>query len=65
MPRALEFDTVRPFMDGPQCPCGAVMWLDHIERVTPDHDKRIFECPRCQHVEAVVVRIEITSEEVP
>ena len=31
-------------------------WLDHIEPDVPDHDRRTFECPRCQHVESVVVK---------
>ena len=43
------FDPVRPFIDRPRCQnCGSRMWVDHI--------RRRFECPRCQHVESVVVK---------
>ncbi len=35
--------------------CGAPMWLTCIEPDRPDHDKRTFECPRCQHVMIRVV----------
>jgi hypothetical protein len=39
------------------CPnCSARMWLAHIEPDKPDHDRRTFECPRCQHELAVVVK---------
>jgi DNA-directed RNA polymerase subunit RPC12/RpoP len=57
MPLSYTFDPVRPFIDRPQCPnCRSRMWLDHIEPDVPDHDRRTFECPRCQHVESVVVK---------
>jgi transcription elongation factor Elf1 len=35
------------------------MWLDHIEPDKPQHDRRTFECPRCQHIESVVVKYKI------
>jgi hypothetical protein len=41
----------------PDCPqCGEVMWLARIEPDKPDHDKRIFECPRCQHETTEIVK---------
>ena len=41
----------------PGCPrCGEVMWLAYIEPDKPDHDKRTFECPRCQHEITDVVK---------
>ena len=41
----------------PNCPkCGVQMWLGHIEPDKPDHDRRAFECPRCQHELTVVVK---------
>jgi hypothetical protein len=56
MPQIRTFYSEQPFMDQPRCPmCGSRMWLDHIEPDEPDHDKRTFECPRCQHVESVIV----------
>lgn len=36
--------------------CGAPMWLASIEPDKPDHDKRIFECPRCQEELVEVVK---------
>jgi transcription elongation factor Elf1 len=43
--------------EGPNCPkCGAQTWLAHIEPDEPDHDRRTFECPRCQHERTVVVK---------
>jgi hypothetical protein len=57
MPLSYTFDPVRPFIDRPRCPnCRSQMWLDRIEPDVPDHDRRTFECPRCQHVESVVVK---------
>ena len=41
----------------PKCAnCGAVMWLASIEPDKPDHDKRIFECPRCQEELVEIVK---------
>jgi ssDNA-binding Zn-finger/Zn-ribbon topoisomerase 1 len=41
----------------PPCPkCGDRMLLARIEPDKPDHDKRTFECPKCQHEESIVVK---------
>jgi len=41
----------------PPCPrCGTNMMLARIEPDEPGHDRRIFECPRCDHEELVVVK---------
>jgi transcription elongation factor Elf1 len=32
------------------------MWLEQIEAVEPGQDKRIFECPRCEHRDMQVVK---------
>jgi hypothetical protein len=43
----------------PECPeCTAQMYLARIELEKPGFDLRTFECPRCQHVETVVVNFE-------
>ena len=45
------FDPARIVLDLPICPkCGARMWLSRIEPDEPGHDKRIFECPKCENV---------------
>jgi len=57
MRRSYIVDPPKPSLDRPPCPeCGWLMWLAHIEPDKPDCDKRTFECPRCQHVETVVVK---------
>lgn len=39
----------------PKCPnCDHRMALEMIEPYKPDHDRRTFECPSCEHVETVV-----------
>jgi transposase-like protein len=41
----------------PVCPrCGAMMMLSRIEPDSPGHDKRIFECPVCNHSKSEVVK---------
>ena len=35
--------------------CDADMWLTCIEPDKPGHDRRTFECPRCQYVTVEVV----------
>jgi hypothetical protein len=51
------FDAAKPVMDRTRCPeCGARMCLDRVEPDKPDHDRRTFGCPRCQHTESVVVK---------
>jgi len=36
--------------------CETPMWLVSIEPDKPDHDRRTFECPRCQSEQIAVVR---------
>ena len=36
--------------------CNAEMWLVSIEPDEPDHDRRTFECPRCQQELVEVVK---------
>ena len=37
--------------------CDAQMWLVSIEPDDkPDHDRRTFECPRCQHMTVEVIK---------
>jgi hypothetical protein len=34
----------------PNCPkCGTRMWLAFISLDKPHHDRRTYECPRCEH----------------
>jgi hypothetical protein len=35
--------------------CDARMWLVSIEPDRPNHDRRTFECPRCQELTVEVV----------
>lgn len=42
-------------MKKPDCPkCGAGMWLIGIESAASGHELLSFECPTCQHIEAVM-----------
>jgi hypothetical protein len=51
------FDPARLVLHPPPCPkCGSSMWLAQIEPDEPDHDKRIFECPQCEHVFSETVK---------
>ena len=44
-------------VSGPCCEhCNAQMWLVSIEPEKPDHDKRTFECPRCQDETVEIVK---------
>jgi hypothetical protein len=46
-----------PAVERPLCAkCGTYMWLSLIEPDKPGHDHRTFECPRCQHETAEVVK---------
>jgi hypothetical protein len=36
--------------------CDALMWLASIEPDKPGHDRRTFECPKCQEVLVEVVK---------
>ena len=47
-----------PINERPDCPeCSAQMYLAIVEPEKPGFDLRTFECPRCQHVEAVTVEV--------
>ena len=54
------FQPATPYSDTiprPPCPkCSTKMWLARIEPDQPGHDRRIFECPECEHAESVVVK---------
>jgi ssDNA-binding Zn-finger/Zn-ribbon topoisomerase 1 len=44
-------------IERPPCSkCGTPMMLARIEPDEPDHDKRTYECPKCEHAETVVVK---------
>jgi transcription elongation factor Elf1 len=46
-----------PINERLECPeCSALTYLAIIEPEKPGFDLRTFECPRCQHVETVVVK---------
>src|SRR4030095_3256235 len=57
MPQFSIFDPrERPF-NRPACPnCGCPMWLAIVEPDKPGHEKRSYECPRCQREEEYVVQ---------
>jgi hypothetical protein len=57
MPRA-EFSPSTPGTTvRPPCPkCRSRMMLARIEPDKPDHDKRTFECSKCDNIESVVVK---------
>jgi ribosomal protein S27AE len=56
--RMSEFIPQPQCIEHPKCErCGAGMWLAHIEPDDkPDHDRRTFECPRCQNEQIQVVK---------
>lgn len=57
--RDFEFPLVATEVIGhPRCSeCRTLMWLSAIEPADrPDHDVRLFECPRCQQAMRVTVR---------
>jgi len=44
-------------IDLPICPiCQSGMMLTRIEPEKPDHDRRSYECQKCDHSESVVVK---------
>jgi hypothetical protein len=46
-----------PVKGSPECPkCTTPMYLARIAPDEPGFDRRFFECPRCQHVETIVVK---------
>jgi hypothetical protein len=48
--------TINELVD-PLCPtCDCVMWVSEIEPAKPRYDRRTYVCPRCQHVEVMVVQ---------
>ena len=56
MPRSQVFAPPFKEINRPACPkCGMPMWLAHVAPDKPGFDKRTFECPVCEHSEAVVV----------
>jgi hypothetical protein len=55
--RQFQFIQASQQIEQPTCPqCGAAMWLARIEPDKPDHDRRTFECPVCDHVVRTVVK---------
>ena len=57
MPQPHSFDPPKEFPTLRDCPrCGVPMWLAVIEPMEKEgHDRRIFECLTCYHVETQVV----------
>jgi hypothetical protein len=46
-----------PINARPECPiCATQMYLARIEPGEPGYDLWTFECPRCQHIETVVIQ---------
>ena len=44
-------------IDTPICPiCRTAMMIVRIEPEKPDHDRRTYECSRCDHSEDMVVK---------
>ena len=57
MRASIGFDPPRLVLSSPECPnCGAPMWLSRIEPDQPNHDRRTFECPQCDHSHTEVVK---------
>jgi hypothetical protein len=57
--RKLETDTPKPKMEAPNCPrCSTQMWIARIEPDEPDHHKRTYECPACDHSVTEIVKID-------
>jgi hypothetical protein len=58
-----------PINARPQCPeCKTQKTQMYLARITPDEpgfDLRTFECPRCRHVETVVVEYKKTASVSP
>jgi len=55
--RTSEFIPQKQAIEHPKCPeCRTQMWLARIEPDKPDHDRRTFECPECEHVVTEVVK---------
>jgi len=62
MPR-FEYAPTNPNLyDRPRCPeCTTQMYLAQIEPGHPGFDLRTFECPKCKHLESVVVEFKKAS----
>jgi len=57
MSQSYSFDSDRLVLSLPYCPnCSSPMWLARIEPDSPDHDKRTFECPKCENVLSEIVK---------
>jgi hypothetical protein len=42
----------------PHCPrCGTQLMLTRIEPDAPGQEKRVFECPNCEHAENIVANV--------
>ena len=55
--------SVSPTVERPPCPrCGTQMWISNIEPDKPSHDRRTFECPRCQWEVTEVVKFRLGAE---
>ena len=55
--RTSEFIPQKNTIEHPKCAkCGAQMWLARIEPDQPDHDKRTFQCPECEHAVTEIVK---------
>lgn len=53
----IQFDPARLVLDLPNCKkCGTPMFLVRIEPDDPGHDKRTFECPRCDDIVSEIVK---------
>jgi hypothetical protein len=50
-------------VSGPACEsCKTATWLVSIEPDKPAHDRRTFECPRCQHLMIEIIQYEKADE---
>ena len=54
--RATEIIPQTRSIEHPRCECGARMWLARVEPDKVGHDRRTFECPRCQNEQVEVVK---------
>jgi DNA-directed RNA polymerase subunit RPC12/RpoP len=58
MPQSHSNPGPKPIFERPTClKCGVEMWLGRIEPSDEaDRDHRTFECPLCQHTQAVILK---------
>ena len=53
----VQYALTSPNIDQPRCPiCQTAMIIIRIEPEKPDHDRRSYECPKCDHSESMVVK---------